>query len=131
MTHRIFESVIYITIKKKDNMLNAFINYKYFAKNLARFSQRLRLVIAYALVNQHIGSLFSQPSQNQILMVEKGAFLVSRKTNLYVGVHPGSNSVTVQVMRRRQATDQAMHKFFFDRLKQQISRSGNIRQGFA
>ncbi len=112
-------------------MLNALVNYKHLVDSVTAFLRNVRLALAYALVNQHLGNLFSRPSQNQILMVDKGAFLVSRKTNLYVGVQPGGKDVTVQVLRRKNASDQAMHRLFFDRLKQQMPRSGNIRQGFA
>lgn len=112
-------------------MINALINYRHLLGNLANFFGKCRLFVTYALVNQHIGSLYSQPSQNKILMVEKGAFLVSKKTNLYVGVQPGSKNVTVQVMRRKQATDQAMHRFFLDVLGQQMHRPGHTRQSFA
>lgn len=92
-------------------MLNALVNYKYLLGNLAAILEKFRFFITYALVNQHVGSLYSQPSKNRILAVEKGAFLITKKTNLYVGVMPQSREVVVHVMRKNAARVRTMHRF--------------------
>jgi|SRR5581483_4013396 len=112
-------------------MFNALVNYKHLVESIATFFERCRVLVAYALINQHLGNLFSETSQNKILMVDKGAFLINKKTNLYVGVQPGGKDVVVHVMRRKQASEQAMHRFFWERLEPGLDRSSQARSRFA
>lgn len=112
-------------------MNNVLINYKHSFESITNLLAKVRFMIAYALINQHIGNLYSNPSQNNILMVDKGAFLINKKTNIYVGVGPSSGQVVVHVMRRKQASDQAMHRLILSRFGQQLRRSQSRRIGFA